>query len=116
MGYRSDICIGIKKEVKAWALINNNWPSLLDEADSTDEESDATFYNYQGWKWYQTYDEVLEVEKFLAAVEEQYGNSSPPESAYAFVRLGEEYEDIEVKGQPWDLGIEIHRTIERYSY
>ena len=112
MGYRSDVCIGIKKEVKAWALINNNWPSLLDEADSIDEENDATFYNYQGWKWYQTHDEVQEVEQFLAAIDEQFKY----EPAYGFVRLGEEYEDIEVIGQPWELGIEIHRTIERYSF
>ena len=112
MGYRSDVVIGISKEVKAWALINDNWPSILNDADETAEESDASFYNYQGWKWYDSYPEVRNLSDFFAAVEEQFEK----EISYAFVRLGEEYEDIEVIGQPWDFGIEVHRTIERYQH
>ena len=114
MGYRSDVCIGISKEVKAWALINDNWPSLLDEADSTDEEVMATFYNYKGWKWYLSFPEVEEIHDFFRALEEQYKDDPKCDWPYAFVRIGEETDDIETKGNPWDFGIEIRRTIERY--
>lgn len=114
MGYRSDIVIGIRPYVKAWALINDNWPSILNEADSTDEEIIASFYNYNGWKWYLSYPEVKEIHNFLSAIDEQYKDDTTSLSPYAFVRLGEENDDIETKGDPWDFGIEIHRTIQRY--
>lgn len=111
MGYRSDVYIGISKEVKAWALINENWPSILNDADETSEEYNATFYDYRGWKWYESYPEIAKLSDFFAAIDEQFQT----DTSYAFVRLGEEYEDIEVSGQPWEFGIEVHRTIERYS-
>ena len=111
MGYRSDVCIAINSEVKAYALIANNWPSLLDDADRTDETTCASYYWMDGWKWYESYKEVNAVMKFLDEVDDQFDD--PP---YAFVRLGEEYQDIEIRGEPWNFGVEIHRSIQRYSY
>ena len=46
--------------------------------------------------------------------EEQYKDDPKCDWPYAFVRIGEETDDIETKGNPWDFGIEIRRTIERY--
>jgi len=112
MGYRSDLCIAINSEVKAWSLIANNWPSLLDDADRTDETTCASYYWMDGWKWYESHEEVNAVMKFLDEVENQFDENT----AYGFVRIGEEFEDIEVRGEPWNFGVEIHRAIERYSH
>ena len=110
MGYRSDICIAIDSEVKAWSLIANNWPSLLNEADKTENNPDSTYFWMEGWKWYESYSEVKDVMKFLTAIDEQFDTKV----AYAFIRLGEDPDDIETHGGLATFGLEVHRAIGRY--
>ena len=110
MGYRSDICIAIDNEVKAWALIADNWPSLLNEADKTENDTDATFFWMEGWKWYESYSEVEEVMKFFTAIDKQFETKV----AYAFVRIGEDPDDTEVHGGLATFGLELCRAIVRY--
>jgi hypothetical protein len=92
MGYRSDVIIAIKKEVKAKSvLLNTKLPEMLtEEADEyTVEAIGIIYYEMEGIKWYQAYPEIIEVEDFL--------NTLSLED-YQFIRTGEEPGDVENHG------------------
>lgn len=107
MGYRSDLVFGVSKRLKAECLLTGKWPELLDsEPDST---SDTHFYyEVNSYKWYDAYPEVIEMTKFLSEYEDSIHDELPD---IAGIRIGEETDDIEEFGMPWELGICIERTI-----
>lgn len=69
-----------------------------------DVDSGAVAFCWNGMKWYAVFEEVAFVESFMADLEY---------AEYYFIRVGEDYDDIEVNGGFWDnpLGMRIERRI-----
>jgi hypothetical protein len=92
MGYRSDVVIAIKKEVKAkLILLNTKLPELLtDHAEENTVEADGIiYYEMCGLKWYESFPDVIEVVEFLDTLSQE---------DYHFIRTGEETPDVEAYG------------------
>ncbi len=122
MGYRSEVCIGLTDDAsrlfrtmlehlpeghEAIALIKdaetmNHHHPWQDQHKSTEKDcEDKLFWSYV--KWYEGYECVDFVETFL--------NECIPEEDYRFVRIGEESDDVEERGEYWDAEIYVQRSI-----
>jgi len=116
MGYYSDVCIVLKKESyeRLKAVIDNVDPELRKEGpclfDWTAEECQIdkgtgdVLLSWKSVKWYEAYWDVQVIINFL--LEED-------ESNYKFLRIGEDYNDIESLGYGYftTFRISIHREI-----
>lgn len=109
MGYRSDVYLAVKKEDAE--TVEHTHPvigKLLSEADTIDVRDDIVFYEFHNVKWYDGYDEVAALMGWLAELDETCEDFLVP---YQFVRIGEEYEDIESLGS-WEFGeMTINRSV-----
>ena len=124
MGYRSEVCIGLTDDAaRLFRTIIDHIPqsheihTLLQDAESSpswtvpSSQSDHTspdkdcseklYWNQV--KWYEGYECVDFVECFLT--------DCLPEEDYRFVRIGEEGEDMEERGDYYDSDIYIERSI-----
>ena len=71
--------------------------------DTTDPSVDCeSRYYWSHTKWYDGYDDVGFIEAILDIL---------PCEEYKFVRIGEESEDVEEKGEFWESDIHIRRSI-----
>jgi hypothetical protein len=117
MGYLSDVTIVITKYARTLALVENNFPSLLAKTTPiSEDDADVIAWSFEYVKWYEGNKEVDEVMDYLDSL---LHNGGLPElydadAHYGFMRIGEEYEDIECKGEPYLYGITLHRSI-RYE-
>ncbi|SBV95176.1 conserved hypothetical protein [uncultured Desulfovibrio sp.] len=102
MGYYSDVglcltknCMGQLKAALAEAEKNNpdNFAAIKmligGEPSKIDESTRAVVFLWKGEKWYDEFAEVAFVEAFM--------NSLPSED-FLFIRIGEDYDDIESRG------------------
>ena len=107
MGYRSDLVFGVSKHLITESLVTGKWPKLLQPEP---EKTSLThlFYEITGYKWYDGYTEVDEMNAFIAEHSDKEFDDLP---AVAGIRIGEETDDIEEFGSPWLLGIWVNRTI-----
>lgn len=103
MGYTSTIVIAVKKEVLARDLIKPEIPSCLKEiGHKINEQIGAAYWELDSWKWYSTYAEIQEIEKWFDSMEyEDFGA----------IRLGEDDNDSQTWGSPYDFDICINRWI-----
>ena len=124
MGYRSEVCIGFTDAAgRLFKTMLDHLPddhevrdlvkdaeqnftqNILDKAAplSTERLSDyegKLYWNYV--KWYQRFDDVGFIEDFLSAI---------PDEDYRFVRIGEDQDDSENRGEYYDAEIYINRSI-----
>ena len=121
MGYRSDVAIAIHKDLQGDFLTFLNTEELMAEifGDCSSFDLDKDYLGEGHWlftaediKWYATWDEFVDIqmfEKFMDAMEEVVEKREK----YRFVRIGEELEDIEYRGDWWrsDLGVSRRITI-----
>ena len=106
MGYRSDIviCMIPEKEYEFKFLGISNieeWPY-----DRKVQPDSTIRYTYREVKWYLSYPEVKEAEKWFSTI---------PESSYCFIRVGEGdgYEaDIEILGDKERFGVGVSMFVE----
>ena len=91
MGYRSDVAITMRKEdyelLKEFDKENKNLIDLLESATIREKAGAVSLY----WEWLKWYDSFSEVE----AIEEFLGKLSDEDKPYKFIRIGEEWDDIE---------------------
>lgn len=75
------------------------------ETHSIDGQSRAELFHWNAVKWYSEFEEIGCIERILRDLES---------SEYLFIRIGEDYSDIETKGTYWDnpFGVDIVRTVE----
>lgn len=105
MGYRSDIVICMLPE-KEYEF---NFLGIADKERWFYEREplpDQIRYTYRGVKWYTSYEEVREAEKWFASI---------PEQTYCFIRTGEGdgYEaDIEILGDQERFGVGVSMFVE----
>ena len=111
MGYRSDVGLAFTND--AFYRIYNRIPAglkkdLEDAAAPTNigSSSGTKSFFLSGVKWYDFSDQDLI--KFMELL-----NELVPES-YGFIRVGEDYEDVEMKGFPFDFDMDLVRGIKFY--
>ena len=114
MGYRSEVVLAVNKEIMpeflAYLATNDGAKSLvfLDHChlDRDYEGEGHLLVNWTGIKWYDGYPDVNVIEKFTCEMDEDSDNCE----MFRFVRVGEDFADIEVRGYGFD--IHVNRAID----
>lgn len=119
MGYRSDVAYAIKfptlDALNAFKVSTLFEDKAMREALAdceTDEKRVLIRFSCKSVKWYESYDDVDSHERLMSAACEE-----PFKAGVRFVRIGEDYDDVEVRDQGDDMldawqYLEIHRSIE----
>ena len=117
MGYRSDIAIAIHKDVIGEFLTFLKTTQVMHEIFGKGGFAlDKDFKGKGHWlftdddiKWYadspENYPDVDVFEKFFALMDEEH------EDMYRFVRVGEQHDDIETRGDWYDSDLWVKREI-----
>ena len=121
MGYRSDVAIAIHKDLQGEFLTFLNTEKLMAQifGEMSDFNLDKDYQSEGQWlftadqiKWYADWDEVYPeihmFEKFMDTMEEVVEKREK----YRFIRIGEELEDIEYRGDWWESEIHVRREIQ----
>ena len=115
MGYRSEVAFKCTPEAHnillSAAELNKDLQDLLKANDkescssyTNDEEG---FYFWEYVKWYESYSDVSAFESIMDLLDEM-----ALDSEYGFIRLGEDFDDHELRGDPGEFGMYINRSIE----
>ena len=104
MGYRSDITVALTKEVimKQLILPNEGYTNLVEYTDDIFDKDTYAVYQINRIKWYESYPEINSINEFLDQLNDE---------EYGFIRLGEELDDTEKKGSPYDFDMYINREV-----
>jgi|TARA_Y100000310_G_scaffold199772_1_gene199790 hypothetical protein len=114
MGYRSQVVLAIANELQphfmaALSTCNEATALVFNDSDEFDREyadGEAWLIRWDSIKWYDTFQEVATIEKFVAAANEdcfELGEDEGESSDYIkFVRVGENSDDIEHLGFGFD--------------
>ena len=115
MGYRSEVVMAVAPEAQPLLLVVfAKYPEVrrfcTTEADEStphwNDEKDSWFFRWEDIKWYKSYEEIMILEYFMNALEEEDWSYFGFEEAlkgcgyesYRFVRVGEDYSDVVVEG------------------
>ena len=119
MGYRSDVAIAIHKDLQGEFLTFLNTEELMAQifGDLSDFGLDKDFQGEGHWlftagqiKWYTNWDDFGDIQMFEKFFEEM-DKRSETEGKYRFLRVGEELEDIEYRGDWWESELHVSREI-----
>ena len=110
MGYRSDVTIGLTKALYVKAVLLNNIPKALENAEKVETDLNV-FWQIEGWKWYEFYPDIIEIQAWFDWCIDVMEDDDTNESIFGAVRVGEEYGDSEDWGSPGDLDIYISHYI-----
>ena len=122
MGYRSEVCIGLTDDAaRLFRTILDHLPEhhelrqLVKDAHTSrnhhpwgeehkteDKDCEDKLY-WDGVKWYDGFEDVDFIEAFIT--------DCIPEEDYKFVRIGEETDDVDERGDYWDAEIYVQRSI-----
>ena len=111
MGYRSEVVLAVNPD--AYAVLTTllarggSFFNLFKEATTEPYDGDATVYSWDAIKWYPSYPEVEAVEDFMSRLEDE-----DMEDSFRFVRVGEDCDDTEQRGNGFP--IYIKKSIEIY--
>lgn len=122
MGYRSDVTAVFYVSKPEHLPVLKLWLSENFPMDLFDEHirwfGRGMILEEQGIKWYQDYDEI---KAFNSSVEKYYGlmnmgaedGDDPPKFSYEFVRIGENYDDIETdyRGDHCEYLLGVDRSV-----
>ena len=110
MGYRSEVLI-------VTDLINQELVEILENENDyseklqfqitdvrTNKEIDCLMIKWDYAKWYDGYEDVDRIMNAINKIED--------EDSFGFIRIGEEFVDVEVIGNPYDFNYVITRKIE----
>ena len=122
MGYRSEVVIVVPRKNKK-AILNimpeEEWDRVYDNSkDDYGNEEKTTLFYLSAIKWYSRevfngktiadgYSQVNKIMDYLEILDEIEGKSK-----YAFVRSGEDFDDVEELGDPFKYGIYINKSID----
>jgi len=120
MGYRSQVVLAISKELIPFLMLatsNNKEAEALvfQHADKFDRDyggDKSWLLHWDSIKWYESYPDVGAIEQFVTEAEcDEYsitdddGNKVYSSDLVRFVRVGEDNDDITVRGNGfWDIG------------
>ena len=118
MGYRSHVVLAISKHLTPFFMMklsqNKEAEELVfkhaDEFDRDYQGDKSWLMVWDGIKWYESYEDIQTLEKFIEeACSDEYefevdGKAEASSEHIRFVRVGEEHEDIEFRGDGfWDI-------------
>ena len=114
MGYRSEVVLAVNKELMpeflAYLATNEEARNLVyshaDHLDQDYEQGGHLLVSWSGIKWYESYPEIDVIEKFTCELDADTEKGE----MFMFVRVGEDYEDIEQRGYGFD--IHVNRAID----
>lgn len=117
MGYRSTVKFAIRKDVYLKCQLLQNLPSPLTELEAVPLK-EAIYWSIEGWKWYQNYPEIQAMEEWFNWLADE--DENPPQkvphgydqAAFGGIRIGEDYNDVEIWGNPADFDIYVNTVIE----
>ena len=105
MGYRSQVCLSVSEEADKILKDNADMIPALKELLKDGDSRVAERYYWDSVKWYPSYPEIDALERFLCFMD------SADDGQYGFIRLGEEEDDIERRGAPWEFDMHVTRGI-----
>ena len=120
MGYRSEVAIAIHKDLQGEFLTFLNTEELMAQifGDMSDFNLDKDYQGEGHWlftcnsvKWYTNFDDYKDIqmfEDFMNAMDEKDDH----QEKYRFLRIGEEIEDIEYRGDWWESELFVRREIQ----
>ena len=118
MGYRSDLTAVFyapKEHAPVLKLyVDENFPEALKSDLEPIDNGRYQGYKFEGrgWKWYDSYPEVQEFQKFVANYLE-LAEQEEIRWAYEFVRVGEDTDDVEETYSDYaDYQVRVVRSIE----
>ena len=107
MGYRSQVCIGLDEEAhKVLNVVKRMCPlvnELLSYSDANHFLGECNKYMWDSVKWYEDNPDVHAIMSILKQFQDE---------SWAMLRVGEDYEDIEVVNSPWEYDINLNRSID----
>ncbi len=95
MGYRSVVIAAVPIKDKEKAL------EIIDDWDDTTELNGYFYMQAHHWKWYHSYDDVVEFEKFICN----------DENDRCLLAVGEDGAIVSEIGETWNFGIEAYTKI-----
>ena len=114
MGYRSDVGFACDPIIKDMIKTVTEWDKELKELiDYADDMScdDNGRWRFESVKWYENYPDVQVVENIMIMCD-NVNMSGLAYDSYGFIRIGEELEDIEMKGCPSTFDLYINRSLD----
>ena len=111
MGYRSQVAFAITKEkYLEHKIILQDSLFLLDEADEKYSDESAHYFLWDTIKWYESDDDIAEIESLMGKLD-QLDTDGDYTPYYAFIRIGEDFDDITERGQPYEFNMQLERDI-----
>jgi len=101
MGYRSDVAISFSKDTVTKIILENQ--KVYEELctwDVKQETANNIYFLDYFIKWYEEYPKVILINEYLDILSED---------DFGFLRIGEDYNDYEEKGTPYNFGLEFKR-------
>ena len=115
MGYRSEVVLAVDKRIEGMLIhVFTSCPGAYELCHGAGavfkkiDRKDALMFHWKDIKWYESFEEIGAIERFMNKLD----NSDDIEidgvwislsDLYRFVRTGEEFDDIEVRGFGFDM-------------
>ena len=96
MGYRSEVVIAVTEDHV------DRMSKFLADADKVAKNDFGTYFYFKNVKWYSDYEDVQKTMEALSYI---------PEDEYGFLRTGEDTDDIECQGNPYDFGLWVNVSL-----
>ena len=112
MGYRSEVAI--KCEEKAFEMLKETCKRVDCVPDKIYKDGEQ-FILYWDWiKWYESYEDVSAIISTMDKLDELQDPNNYDETGYGyrFMRLGENDDDVETRGNDWNIELWMIRKID----
>ena len=114
MGYRSDVGFAcdpiIKQVVETVAEWDKEFKELLDYGEDLSNDHFGR-WRFDYAKWYDSFPDVQIMENIMSMCDD-VDISGLAYDSYGFIRIGEEYEDVETKGDPSAFDLYVNRSLD----
>ena len=115
MGYRSDVGFACDPIVKQVIETIGEWDSefkeLLDYGEDLADGHDQGRYRWESVKWYESFPDVQIIENIMVMCDNCDVNGLAYDS-YGFIRIGEELDDVEMKGDTCAFDLYVNRSLD----
>lgn len=115
MGYRSDVGFACDPIIKQVIETVGDWDSefkeLLDYGEDLADGHDQGRYRWESVKWYESFPDVQIVENIMVMCDNCDGAGLAYDS-YGFIRIGEELDDVEMKGDTCAFDLYVNRSLD----
>lgn len=115
MGYRSDVGFAcdpiIKQVIETVGEWDQEFKELLDYGEDLAEGHDQGRWRFEYAKWYDSYPDVQIMENIMTMCD-NVDISGLCYDTYGFIRIGEELDDVEMKGDPSAFDLYVSRSLD----